>query len=286
MKKIIYLLAPQGAGVSLKGFEQIPFKLQDVLNDAEVVEPQNIFSNTNNKNLRNLDLVLEYTNRLANKTSQIIQDGNVPITIGGDHSIALGTILGIKNKTPSLGVVWIDAHADMNTHLTTITGNIHGMPLSALQGLGSPLLIDELAYQKFIKTENIVILGVRSVDPLELKLMEQTGIKYIPFEEVKTKGLELVLREINEYLKQKVEKVHISFDLDVMNPKIIPGVSVPVEDGFNKEEAFQILDYLFKNFSISSFDLVEYNPIFDKEERTKEFIVLLINYLKEKFSIL
>ncbi|NLN80548.1 MAG: arginase [Erysipelotrichia bacterium] len=278
-----FFIAPQGAGVSKSGFEQIPLLLKDFLIDAEVVLPNNNESKTNNNNLKNLDKVLDYTSKLASKTARAIKEGYAPITIGGDHSVALGSILGASSKVSNLGVIWVDAHADMNTDKTSPSGNLHGMPLSALQGIGHPDLINNLPFKNFIKTENIVIIGTRSIDPLEFILMKEKKIKYYSYEDIIEKGLFLVLQEAKEYLSNKVKDVHISFDLDVMNPLFVPGVSTPVDDGLNIVEAFEIIDYFFTNMNVVSFDIVEYNPSFDKNNLTRDFVVTLIKYLKDKF---
>lgn len=278
-----FFIAPQGAGVSKDGFEQMPSILKKFLLDAEVVLPNNNASKTNNNNLKNLDQVLDYTFKLANKTAQAIKDGFAPITIGGDHSVALGSILGVSSQINNLGVIWVDAHADMNTDETSPSGNLHGMPLSALQGIGHPSLINNLPLKNFIKSENIVIIGTRSIDPLELELMKEKKIKYYSFQDIKEKGLFLVLQEATKYLFNKVSNIHLSFDLDVMNPLIVPGVSTPVDDGLNIVEALEIIGYFFTAFQVKSFDIVEYNPSLDKDYLTRDFVRVLIKYIKEKF---
>lgn len=278
---IDFLIAPQGAGIGIKGFASIPEKISAFLPNQIVIEPEEI-SYTDNSNLKNLNNVIGYSNKLAQEVYNSLENGHFPFTIGGDHSIALGTISGAAKKYDNLGVIWIDAHGDMNTDETTISGRIHGMILSSLQGLGDKRLVNVFEEKQKIKTENIVIYGIRDLDVLEEKLMKEVGVKYIPYSRIKKEGILNTIREVIQYLKSKTQNIHISFDLDSMDPNIVPGVSVPVKDGFCLQDALLILKELFNNsLNVTSFDLVEYNPHFDKNDATKNIIFEICNFVTQ-----
>jgi ornithine decarboxylase len=272
-KKIIF--APQKYGAGFEGLDLISGYLTKHIKPDITVLSFLLKENVSLNNLKNLQSVVSYTNQLATVISNIIKNNEMPITIGGDHSISMGTVFGVASEIENLGVIWIDAHGDMNTDETTITGNIHGMPLAVLQGLGNKELINAYKSGLKIPTQNIVIYGVRDLDDKEKELMDSIGIYYVPFIDIKKRGLETTLKESIIYLKEKTNKLHISFDLDVLNPEVIPGVSVPVKDGLLPEEIYWIFDQLFKSFDVSSIDIVEYNPLFDKDNKTLEFINLL-----------
>ncbi|MFA7385204.1 MAG: arginase [Bacilli bacterium] len=276
---IDFLIAPQGAGIGIKGFASIPEKISAFLPNQIVIEPEEI-SYTDNSNLKNLNNVIGYSNKLAQEVYNSLENGHFPFTIGGDHSIALGTISGAAKKYDNLGVIWIDAHGDMNTDETTISGRIHGMILSSLQGLGDKRLVNVFQEKQKIKTENIVIYGTRDLDVLEEQLMKDVGVKYIPYSKIKKEGILNTLEDAIQYLKSKTNDLHISFDLDSMNPEIVPGVSTPVKDGFNLRDSFLIFKELFNaSFNITSFDLVEYNPLFDKKDMTQKVILRICNFV-------
>lgn len=274
-KKIIF--APQKYGAGFEGLDLISGYLTKHIKPDITVLSFLLKENVSLNNLKNLQSVVSYTNQLATVISNIIKNNEMPITIGGDHSISMGTVFGVASEIENLGVIWIDAHGDMNTDETTITGNIHGMPLAVLQGLGNKELINAYKSGLKIPTQNIVIYGVRDLDDKEKELMDSIGIYYVPFIDIKKRGLETTLKESIIYLKEKTNKLHISFDLDVLNPEVIPGVSVPVKDGLLPEEIYWIFDQLFKLFNVSSVDIVEYNPRFDKNNKTLDFISFLFN---------
>lgn len=221
-------------------------------------------------NLKNLGSVVATCSSIAVEASEIVMRGNTPLFIGGDHSGAIGTISGVAKHKTSLGLFWIDSHSDINTDITTLTGNIHGMPVSAVMGFGNEQLISVMFDGTKVLPQNVVMFGLRDVDPLEEKIIERLDIKCYTYDQIVARGLEVCLAEVNDYFK-KVKNVHISFDLDSMNPDIIKGVSVPVASGFTVDDVDIITDYVMDNFSISSMDIVEYNPIADTDGFTGEF---------------
>ncbi len=250
----------------------------DTFDEMEVIEIDKQREDFNHPNMKYKNTILHTCEKVAKSINEAIEDGYRPITIGGDHSIALGTISGVA-KTKEVGVVWIDAHADMNTDETTITGNIHGMPLALLQGEGDEDLVNCFFEGAKIKPENVVILGTRDIDVRERDVIEKLGIKVYHYEDVLRKGIDSVLAEIHDYLK--VEDIHISFDIDSMNPVAAPGVSTPVKNGFDEDDVYKTFKFLFKNYFITSVDIVEFNPVRDKNEKTaalvRDFTEFMLN---------
>ena len=169
----------------------------------------------------------------------------------------------------------------MNTNETSPSGNIHGMILAALQGEGDKVLT-ELYYKGVkIKTENVLLFGVRDLDLEEEKLIKKLGIKVLTYDHINEIGLSNALSEVKQFYLNKTNKIHLSFDLDVVNPSLLPGVSVPVEKGFNLIEAKEVIKCLFSSFEINSMDIVEYNPVYDKQEITLNYLYEVIELVEQ-----
>ncbi len=243
------------------GIDVLYENFSDTFGEIEMIDVDKQREDFNVPMMKYKNTILNTCEKIAKMVDEAVEDGYRPITIGGDHSIALGTISGVAKSNPNLGVVWIDAHADMNTEETTISGNIHGMPLAFLQGEGDADMVNCYFEGAKIKPENVVILGARDIDVREYDVIEKLGVKVIPYDDVMRQGIEAVLEEIGDYLK--VSDIHISFDVDSLNPKFAPGVSTPVKNGFDEEDIFKTFKYLFKNYFITSVDIVEYNPVYD-----------------------
>lgn len=250
------------------------------LNNHLVIEPI-IISKETIDNLKNLNEVVLNIKEVAKAVDKNILSNEFPLFIGGDHSLSLGSVSAVSKYYDNLGVIWFDAHGDMNTNKTSPSGNIHGMILAALQGVGDERLTN-LYYEGIkIKTENVLIFGARDLDIEEEKLIKELGVKVITFKEIKEMGFNKALKEVKEFYLNKTNNLHLSFDLDVLDPNEIPGVSVPVTDGFTKEEANLIIKELFSNFNINSMDIVEYNPEFDYNNTTLEYLKEVINLIEK-----
>lgn len=275
---------PMHLGVSNKGkgLQQSIDALNGRFKDLHIKKIEEIVQSEDNLlNLINLNGVVATCNRIAEETDAIVKRGNIPLFIGGDHSAAMGTVSGVTNNYQDIGVIWVDSHSDINTDETTITGNIHGMPVSAILGYGEEKLVNIYHSKTKVLPQNVVIFGARDIDPLEKEIIEQLNVKVYSYEEIVCRGLDVCLNEVKEYLSHTT-KLHISFDLDSMNPDIIKGVSVPVKDGFTQQDVYSIFDYLLDEFSVSSIDIVEYNPVFDTDSYTAEFIYSLIQKILNK----
>lgn len=269
---------PMNLGANKAGIEFGPETLQegypDTFDEMHIIDVEKQKENFNEWQLKYKNTILHTNEKLAAEVNRAVKDGYRPITIGGDHSIAMGTIAGVSLEK-EIGVIWIDAHGDMNTRDTTISGNIHGMPLASSLGLGDRDLVNCFYEGAKIDKKNVVILGARDLDFKERELIDELGIKVISYDEVIHKGLDTVLQEITEYLQ--MDNLHISFDVDSVDPEIAPGVSTPVRNGFTSEEMFTTFKHLFKNYFVTSVDIVEFNPVNDVNGKTAEFVNELTN---------
>lgn len=202
-----------------------------------------------------------------------------PLVIGGDHSIAIGSISStLQNYDTS--IFWIDAHPDLETPENSITKRIHGMPVATLMKNGYSKLSD-LTEDKVIKKENLIFLGVRDFDPYEKQYLSENSIDFYTANCIQKNSVEKILKEIQ---KKEINFIHISLDLDVINPSECPGVNTPVEEGLTYSQVREIIDFLFDNYNVVSMDIVEYNPLNDKYNRTVKIIKEIVESVKEKVS--
>lgn len=253
------------------------FDVIEDLGDIPVGRPEEIIDP--NTKIRNLTLVLEKNEHLAKKVSKVVEEGSFPLILGGDHSIALGSLAGLAKHYTNLGVIWFDAHGDLNTVETSPSGNIHGMPLAASLGFGHNSLINIMGYYPKIKTENIVIIGARALDPGEKKLIFDTGIKVYTMHEIDRLGMAKVVEETIVYLKSKADGVHLSFDMDGLDPHDAPGVGTPVNGGISYRESHLAMEMFAEADMITSAEFVEVNPILDEKNRTAIAAVTLMGSL-------
>jgi arginase len=230
-------------------------------------------------NLRNLDLVAEKSTLLAEKVDEVIQSGAFPLVLGGDHSIAIGTLAGVSKHYQNLGVIWYDAHGDLNTADTSPSGNIHGMPLAASLGIGHRSLTEIAGYAPKIKPENVVIIGARSLDEGEKILIKEKGIKVYTMHEIDRLGMAKVMEETITYLKERTDGVHLSLDLDGLDPNDAPGVGTPVMGGISYRESHLAMEMLEEAQIVTSAEFVEVNPILDEKNKTARVAVELMGSL-------
>ena len=202
-----------------------------------------------------------------------------PIMIGGDHSAAIASALACAKVNIDVGIIWIDAHTDFNTFETTITGNIHGLPLAAITGYKC----SELRYYhngKVIQPSRTVVIGARSIDDAEKDNLRYAGVTVFSTQDIKEQGIEKIMEEAFKIAGYKTRGIHISYDLDVIDPKEAPGVSVPEYDGITEEEAMKINEYLVKHMKeILSFDLVEFNPLRDQGRKTEQIALNILTQI-------
>ncbi|MGG3467376.1 arginase [Neobacillus pocheonensis] len=247
------------------------------LGDIAIGRPEVVVDKESN--LRNLDLVAEKSALLAEKVDEAVQSGAFPLVLGGDHSIAIGTLAGVAKHYKDLGVIWYDAHGDLNTAETSPSGNIHGMPLAASIGLGHQKLTELGGYFPKVKPENVVIIGARSLDEGERILIKETGIKVYTMHEIDRLGMAAVMEETIAYLKERTDGVHLSLDLDGLDPSECPGVGTPVMGGISYRESHLAMEMLEEAKLITSAEFVEVNPILDEKNKTAQIAVGLMGSL-------
>ncbi|WP_046175899.1 arginase [Domibacillus indicus] len=243
--------------------------------DIAVEIPENA-AQPDNTNLKNLDAVVKASELLAEKVEETVMEGRFPLVLGGDHSIALGTLAGIARKHKKLGVIWYDAHGDLNTADTSPSGNIHGMPLAASLGIGQPSLTSIGGFAPKIKPEHVVIIGARDLDEGERKLIKELGIKVYTMHEIDRLGMTTVMKETIDYLRERTDYVHLSLDLDGLDPTEAPGVGTPVAGGLSYRESHLAMEMLEESTIVTSAEFVEVNPILDEKNKTGDAAVALI----------
>jgi len=193
------------------------------------------------------------------------------IGLGGDHSVSMGTIAGVAASRRT-GVLWVDAHADLNTPQSSPSGNIHGMPLAHLLGRGDPRLTGIWGGGAVLRPEDLVFIGLRSIDEGERALIHELGIQAFTMKDIDQRGMARVAAEAVERLAH-VDRVHVSFDADALDPGLAPGVGTPVPGGLSYREAHLLMELLADSGRTTSLDLVEVNPILDSQNRTASIMV-------------
>ena len=204
----------------------------------------------------------------------------LPIVIGGDHSIAMGTISGTssfyRKKNQSIGLIWVDAHADMNTPASSPTGNLHGMPLSTLLGKGIPQLVELGGFTGKLRPENVALIGIRTLDHEEKRICRESGIRYFTMREIDERGMAAIMKEAVAVASKGTSGIHLSFDVDGIDPLYAPGVSTPVTGGLSYREAHLALEMIADTGMLTSMEFVELNPMRDVAHKTAELLVELV----------
>lgn len=229
---------------------------------------------------RYLDVIRPVCADLADSAEETMAAGEFPLLLGGDHSQAIGSIAGIarhlRKQNKDLGVLWIDAHADMNTTETSPSGNIHGMPLAALLGYGHPELINLVGEPPALKAEHVVIFGVRDIDRTERAMVEKAGVRAYSMSEIDERGVSVCLDEAMEIVGRASGGIHLSYDLDGSDPSVAPGTGTTVPGGLNFRESHLVCERAAKSGKLISMEMVELNPTLDTQNKTGKFAVWLI----------
>lgn len=292
-QKMSIIGVPMDLGQSRRGVDMGPSairyagaieRLQKLLHDVEdlgdiSIERPDSKESERVENLRNLRQVVEANEQLAKMVDEEIKKDRFPLILGGDHSIAIGSLAGVSKHYENLGVIWYDAHGDLNSGKTSPSGNIHGMPLAASLGIGHEKLTNILDYQPKVKPENVVIIGARSLDPGERELIREKGIKVYTMHELDRMGMPKVMEETIAYLQERTDGVHLSLDLDGLNPSEAPGVGTPVLGGISYRESHLAMEMLAEADVLVSAEFVEVNPILDDKNKTATVAVALMGSL-------
>jgi arginase len=231
--------------------------------------------------IRYVEAVRNVCERTALRAAEMISGDLFPVFLGGDHSISIGTFSGVASAANAsgagrTGILWLDAHADFNTPETSPSGNVHGMPLAVLTGRGHPDLVN-IGGGTIVRAEDIAIVGLRSLDREEREALARAGVNVYTMREVDAFGIASVVRSALNDLSH-LDRIHLSFDLDVLDPEIAPGVGTPVRGGLTYREAHLVME-LVNEAAIASLDVVEINPILDAKNGTAELAVELVGSL-------
>lgn len=227
-------------------------------------------------------LIKSFNGQLADRVEQVCDQGYFPLVIGGDHAIAMGTWQGVKagKKIENLGLIWIDAHLDAHTPETTPSKNIHGMPVATLLGKGDLELVKLKSADYTIKPEHIVMIGIRSADPGETKLIQSLGVRVYTMDEVKSRGIDHVMNEVNSLILSQTDGFGMSIDVDGFDPQYAPGTGTPEPNGLEPDLIIPHLMKMAQHPSFCALEIVEFNPTLDNDNKaTFNLVNRLINEL-------
>lgn len=225
--------------------------------------------------LRYLEPIADMCGRLARQVADIVQQGMLPLILGGDHSLTIGSASG-SARLRRLGLIWIDAHADFNDEHTTPSGNIHGMPLAVLTGRGHPTLTGFAGRIPAFDPAHVVLIAVRDLDPLEREALRASSITVFTMHEIDRCGMATVVERALAIATTDTEGFHLSFDLDVVDPREAPGVGTPVSSGISARESHLAMELIAESGALRSLDVVEVNPILDERNATAQLAVDLV----------
>jgi arginase len=208
-----------------------------------------------------------------------LEAGVVPLVLGGDHSVAAGTVAGVaefyRKQNQRIGLIWIDAHSDINTPDSSPSGNVHGMPLAAIMGLGPPELANIFNFSPKVNPENCVLVGVRDIDSIEKEHVRRAGIKFLTMRDIDERGMRTVMEEALRIAGRGTAGYHVSLDMDWIDPEDAPGVGTPVRGGATYREAHLAMEIIADHGRMTSFEIVEVNPVIDEHNRTANLAVEL-----------
>jgi arginase len=218
--------------------------------------------------------------RLALLVAETLTGGGVPVVLGGDHSVAVGTVSGVSHffhqREQKVGLIWLDAHADINTPESSPSGNVHGMPLACIVGEGPAELTDLFAYKPKVAPENVVIVGLRDVDQTEKPHVRQYGVHAFTMRDIDERGMRAVMEEAIRLASAGAAGFHLSLDMDFVDPKDAPGVGTPVRGGVTYREAHLAMEMICDSRRMLSMEVVEVNPVIDEVNRTADLAVELV----------
>jgi arginase len=231
-------------------------------------------------NAKYLPQIAATCTRLAVEVERALESGRVPLVLGGDHSVAVGTVAGVsqhyRKAGRRIGVIWLDAHADMNTPESSPSGNVHGMPLACCAGLGPAELTDIFGYRPKVDPHHTVIVGLRDVDAVERPHVRESGVRAFTMREIDERGMRAVMEEAIGMAGEGTAGFHVSLDMDFVDPLDAPGVGTPVRGGATYREAHLAMEMLCDSGKMLSLEVVEVNPVIDVANRTADLAVELI----------
>lgn len=251
-----------------------------VVDNFAIGVPSQEMSEPGNPRARYLPDITDACTRLADRVEAMLEIGRFPLILGGDHSVAIGTISGLarfyRKRGKRIGVVWVDAHTDMNTPESSPSGNIHGMPLAVLLGYGPPELVKIAGDQPALDPRHVCVIGARDVDTEERLLVKRSGVRVYTMSELDERGTAVCAREAVQRAIDGTEGVHLSFDLDGVDPEHAPGVGTPVPGGLDLRESHLICEKVAETKRLLGLEMVELNPVIDTENKTGKLAVWLL----------
>jgi arginase len=224
------------------------------------------------KRAKYLHEISETCRGLAEMTEHTLSEGFVPLVLGGDHSLAVGSFSGVSNyfrrQSKRVGYLWLDAHGDMNTPESSPSGNIHGMPLAAIIGYGAPELVELLGYKPKVEPRNVALVGVRDLDSKERRLIKESGVHVFTMRDIDERGMRDVMSEALRFVTDDTDGAAVSLDMDFVDPTDAPGVGTPVRGGVTYREAHLALEMIADSEAMVSLEVVEINPVIDLHNKT------------------
>lgn len=250
--------------------------------DIFSVSPQE-YEQVGNPKAKYLEPITKACTKLAERVEKICTDDEFPLILGGDHSIALGSIAGVsafaKKNNKKIGVLYVDAHGDFNTSETSPTGNIHGECLAACAGLGLKELTNLYYEGRKIDPKDICFVGCRDLDPGEKKLMKEAGVTVFTMSDIERQGFPAIVKQVTVFCKTHADYIHVSFDMDVLDPMFAPGTGIPLPGGLTNREALLLMEEMAATKKVVSAEIVEVNPILDVRNQTAALAVSLASRL-------
>jgi arginase len=284
-EKIRIIGVPMDLGASRRGVDMGPSALRvaglqsrlkqlgrQVEDVGNVAVPQAEEQPYGEKKARYLDEITQTCKGLAEMVRKTLDEDMLPLVLGGDHSIAIGTVAGAAahfNKSGKrIGVIWLDAHGDMNTPESSPSGNVHGMPLASIMGYGPPELIDLAGIKPMVEPRNVVLVGIRDLDSKERRFAKESGVHVFTMRDIDERGMRQVMAEALRFAGDDTAGIAVSLDMDFVDPSDAPGVGTPVRGGATYREAHLALEMIADSRSMVSFELVEINPVIDLHNTT------------------
>jgi arginase len=250
--------------------KQLGHQVEDIGN-ISVKQPEEM--SYGEKRAKYLGEIAEACKDLAEAVQKSLEEHMLPLVLGGDHSIAAGSISGVaahfrKEEKKQIGFLWLDAHGDMNTPESSPSGNVHGMPLASIMGYGPPELVELMGFKPKVEPQNIVLVGIRDLDSQEKKLVKKSGVHVLTMRDIDERGMREVMSDALKYAMDDTDGIAVSLDMDFVDPSDAPGVGTPVRGGVTYREAHLAMEMIADSEAMVSLEIVEINPVIDEHNRT------------------
>ncbi len=249
--------------------KQLGHQVEDIGN-VSVKQPEE--QHYGEKRAKYLNEIAETCRGLAEMVERTLQEGFLPIVLGGDHSLAVGSMTGVasyfRKQSKRIGYIWLDAHGDMNTPDSSPSGNVHGMPLASIMGYGAPELVELFDFKPKVEPRNIALVGVRELDAKERKLVKESGVHVFTMRDIDERGMREVMSEAIKFAVDDADGAAVSLDMDFVDPADAPGVGTPVRGGVTYREAHLAMEMIADSEAMVSLEVVEINPVIDLHNKT------------------